>query len=100
MTRFSAPLYLTHGEWRFRRASAPQRRMDRAKFVDPSLTRKHDARAIAPPIREDCDHRDCHTKAKRRFDSALSITDNYHFSVACEPRRVDRLALHGVLKWR
>ena len=100
MTRFSAPHYITHGELRFAHASAPQLRFEHTDGVDPSLTRKHDARAIAPPIREDWDHRDCHTKAKRRFDSALSITDNYHFSVACEPRRVDRLALHGVLKWR
>ena len=97
--RFYSLYDITHGEWRFGLASAPQLRFDGANCNELSLTRKHDTRAITPRIREDCDHRDCHTKAKRRFDSSLSVTDNHRFSVAQEPRRVDGLALHGVLKW-
>ena len=98
MTRFTALYNITHDEWRFRGASAPQRRFERANCVELPLTRGHVARDIISRICDDRDHRDGHTKAKRRFDCSLSVTDNYHFSVACEPRRVDRLALHGVLK--
>ena len=99
MIRFYSLYNITHGEWRFGLASAPQLRFDRANCIEVSLTRKLDTRAITPRIREDCDDRDCRTKAKRRFDCSLSVTDNHRFSVAQEPRRVDALALHGVLKW-
>ena len=99
-SRFYSPYKITHDEWRFSGASAPQRRFERANCVELPLTRGHVARDMISRIRDDRDHRDCHTKAKRRFTGALSITDNYRFSVAQEPRRVDGLALHGVLKWR
>ena len=86
LVRLTAPLHITHGEWRFGLASAPQLRFDGANCNELSLTRKHDTRAITPRIREDCDYRDCHTKAKRRFDSSLSVSDNMPNSEACNAR--------------